>query len=77
MCNHPDLITGAASDNQMYPPADELAAACGKLALLERLLTRLRAGGHRVLIFSQVSSGWLGRGGVESCGGWVVRCILG
>eukprot|EP00198_Chlamydomonas_reinhardtii_P008862 XP_001698199.1 SNF2 superfamily protein [Chlamydomonas reinhardtii] len=55
VCNHPDLITGAASDNQMYPPADELAAACGKLALLERLLTRLRAGGHRVLIFSQVS----------------------
>ncbi|KAG2437780.1 hypothetical protein HYH02_011155 [Chlamydomonas schloesseri] len=56
VCNHPDLITGATSDSHMYPSADELVAACGKLALLERLLTRLRAGGHRVLIFSQMTS---------------------
>ncbi|KAG2441560.1 hypothetical protein HXX76_003181 [Chlamydomonas incerta] len=55
VCNHPDLITGAASDSHMYPSADELVAACGKLGLLERLLTRLRAGGHRVLIFSQMT----------------------
>ena len=29
---------------------------CGKLALLDRLLTRLHSGGHKVLIFSQVHS---------------------
>ena len=33
--------------------ADALAAASGKLALLERLLARCRAAGSRALIFSQ------------------------
>jgi SNF2 family DNA or RNA helicase len=28
-------------------------AASGKLALLDRMMVRLRAGGHRVLIYSQ------------------------
>jgi SNF2 family DNA or RNA helicase len=28
-------------------------AASGKLALLDRMMARLRAGGHRVLIYSQ------------------------
>ena len=39
------------------PPAPQppavLVEQCGKLALLERLLDRLKAGGHKVLIFSQ------------------------
>ena len=35
-----------------------LTAQCGKMQLLDRLLTRLQAGGHKVLIFSQVSA-WL------------------
>ena len=36
--------------------AFELCAQCGKLALLDRLLTRLHKDGHKVLIFSQVCS---------------------
>ncbi|EFJ46678.1 hypothetical protein VOLCADRAFT_81789 [Volvox carteri f. nagariensis] len=55
VCNHPDLITGRASGEICYPPAAELVAECGKLALLDRLLKELRKGGHRVLIFSQMT----------------------
>jgi ATP-dependent DNA helicase len=54
-CNHPDLITGGLDGSICFPTADELLASCGKLKLLDRLLTRLRAKGHRVLIFSQMT----------------------
>jgi hypothetical protein len=53
-CNHPDLITSALDPSPMFPSAEELVAQCGKMQLLHRLLTRLKAGGHKVLIFSQV-----------------------
>jgi SNF2 family DNA or RNA helicase len=53
-CNHPDLITGPFSASTMYPSPEVLVEQCGKLALLQRLLDRLKAGGHKVLIFSQV-----------------------
>lgn len=59
-CNHPDLITGEYDQSSTYPPADELCEQAGKLQLLERLLRRLRAGGHKVLIFSQVRDPGLG-----------------
>ncbi|GFR46138.1 hypothetical protein Agub_g7654 [Astrephomene gubernaculifera] len=55
VCNHPDLITGPASGCTAYPSADQLVEQCGKLALLDRLLKQLRKGGHRVLIFSQMT----------------------
>lgn len=55
-CNHPDLITGPFSASTMYPPPDVLVEQCGKLALMQRLLDRLKAGGHKVLIFSQVGA---------------------
>ncbi|GIL81977.1 hypothetical protein Vretimale_1453 [Volvox reticuliferus] len=55
VCNHPDLITGRISGTIEYPSPAELVAQCGKLALLERLLKHLRSGGHRVLIFSQMT----------------------
>ncbi len=54
-CNHPDLISGGLDGSICFPTADELVASCGKLQLLERLLVRLRARGHRVLIFSQMT----------------------
>lgn len=54
-CNHPDLITGGLDGSITFPTASELVAACGKMELLERLLTRLRAKRHRVLIFSQMT----------------------
>jgi hypothetical protein len=54
-CNHPDLITSAFTAELNYPPPDVLAAQSGKLALLDRLLRRLHARGHKVLIFSQMT----------------------
>lgn len=55
-CNHPDLITGPFSASTVYPSPEVLVEQCGKLALLQRLLDRLKAGGHKVLIFSQVGA---------------------
>jgi chromodomain-helicase-DNA-binding protein 4 len=54
-CNHPWLITGGPegplpSDPQRIP---ELIAASGKLQLLDKMLLRLKEGGHRVLLYSQ------------------------
>lgn len=54
-CNHPDLITGGLDGSIMFPSADELVAQCGKMQLLDRLMKKLRARGHKVLIFSQMT----------------------
>jgi ATP-dependent DNA helicase len=54
-CNHPDLITGGLDGSIMFPSADELVEQCGKFRLLDRLMTKLRAKGHKVLIFSQMT----------------------
>ena len=46
---------------------------CGKMALMDRLLTKLRAGGHKVLIFSQMTKmldlvdAYLDQLGVQAC----------
>lgn len=53
-CNHPDLVTSAYSNDHLFPSSKELMDQCGKLQLLNRLLVKLKAKGHRVLIFSQV-----------------------
>jgi ATP-dependent DNA helicase len=53
-CNHPDIITSEWEDNAMFPSADVLVEQCGKMQVLDRLLKRLHAAGHKVLIFSQV-----------------------
>lgn len=55
-CNHPDLISSAFTNDAMYPSSEELLEQSGKLQLLNRLLKKLKAGGHRVLIFSQVGN---------------------
>ncbi|EJK61181.1 hypothetical protein THAOC_18377, partial [Thalassiosira oceanica] len=56
-CNHPFLLTGVEQEvRQQNPSADvtqSLVNASGKLVLLDKLLPRLKADGHRVLIFSQ------------------------
>lgn len=54
-CNHPDLITSEWEESSMFPSADVLVEQCGKMQVLDRLLTRLHKAGHKVLIFSQVS----------------------
>ncbi|XP_028788422.1 ATP-dependent DNA helicase DDM1-like isoform X1 [Neltuma alba] len=52
-CNHPDLLESAFDDSFLYPPVDEIVEQCGKFRLLDRLLARLFARKHKVLIFSQ------------------------
>ncbi|KAM6927303.1 LOW QUALITY PROTEIN: chromodomain-helicase-DNA-binding protein 6 [Xenentodon cancila] len=64
-CNHPYLITGAEEkilesfkkSHSPEAPDFQLQAmiqAAGKLVLIDKLLPKLLAGGHKVLIFSQM-----------------------
>ncbi|KAL5557273.1 hypothetical protein UlMin_039509 [Ulmus minor] len=52
-CNHPDLLESVFDGSYMYPPIEQIVEQCGKFRLLDRLLTKLFALGHKVLIFSQ------------------------
>lgn len=54
VCIHPYLFL----DNQWLDPEDpvELIRASGKFELLDRVLPKLRASGHRVLLFSQMTN---------------------
>ncbi|KAF5752968.1 DECREASED DNA METHYLATION 1 family protein [Tripterygium wilfordii] len=52
-CNHPDLLESAFDGSYFYPPVEQIVEQCGKFRLLERLLTKLFARRHKVLIFSQ------------------------
>ncbi|CAI9108511.1 OLC1v1008111C1 [Oldenlandia corymbosa var. corymbosa] len=52
-CNHPDLLQSAFDDSFLYPPVEEIVEQCGKFRLLDRLLNKLFARQHKVLIFSQ------------------------
>ncbi|VDD75410.1 unnamed protein product [Mesocestoides corti] len=58
-CNHPYLFPSAAEDAPRLPngafEGTALRKACGKLELLSAMLKKLKAGGHRVLIFSQMT----------------------
>ncbi|CAI5460068.1 unnamed protein product [Closterium sp. Yama58-4] len=54
-CNHPDLLSSQFDGSYVYPPVEEMVAQCGKLKLLDRLLPQLKAKGHKVLIFSQMT----------------------
>jgi SWI/SNF-related matrix-associated actin-dependent regulator of chromatin subfamily A member 5 len=54
-CNHPFLFPSAEpSAHEEYMP--QLIEGSGKFALLDRLLAKLFAGGHRVVLFSQFTS---------------------
>ncbi|XP_077937087.1 chromodomain-helicase-DNA-binding protein 4 isoform X1 [Gasterosteus aculeatus] len=58
-CNHPYLFPTAAIEapkmpNGMYD-GNSLTKAAGKLTLLQTMMRKLKAGGHRVLIFSQMT----------------------
>jgi hypothetical protein len=49
VCNHPYLFL-----NEWYID-DDLIRASGKFELLDRMLPKLKAAGHRVLMFSQMT----------------------
>eukprot|EP00762_Andalucia_godoyi_P004324 ANDGO_05544.mRNA.1 putative chromatin-remodeling complex ATPase chain len=53
-CNHPYLFEGV-EPGPPYTTDMHLITASGKLALLDRLLAKLKAQGSRVLIFSQMT----------------------
>ena len=53
-CNHPYLFEGA--DPNPGVTDDAFVEASGKLHVLDRLLTKLKARGHRVVLFSQFTS---------------------
>ena len=53
-CNHPYLFDGV-EDMELDPLGEHLIANCGKLCLLTKLLTKLKARGSRVLVFSQMT----------------------
>lgn len=53
ICNHPMLSYPAQEGDAR--DADALARQCGKLVVLDRMLVKLRASGHRVLLFSTMT----------------------
>ena len=55
VCNHPYLFPGI-EDDTLEDFSDHIATNSGKLALLDRLLVRLKANKSQVLIFSQMTS---------------------
>ena len=58
VCNHPYLIKGVeereTADIAQSAYLDSLLKASGKCVLMDKLLPKLKAEGHRVLIFSQM-----------------------
>ncbi|KAG5190171.1 P-loop containing nucleoside triphosphate hydrolase protein [Tribonema minus] len=59
VCQHPYLFGEPRDKSGEYVGTtnpETLVAASGKLALLDRLLTKLRKQGHKVLVFSQMTS---------------------
>ncbi|KAJ1615063.1 brahma-like protein [Cryptosporidium canis] len=51
VCNHPFLF----STELQYPSDESIVRVCGKFVMLDSILPKLRAAGHRVLIFSQMT----------------------
>ncbi len=54
VCNHPYLLCG--EDGYDPSDVDALVSMSGKLVVLDRILPKLKADGHRVLIFTQFTS---------------------
>jgi len=54
-CNHPDLITSQIEQSMEYPPPDVLVEQCGKFRLFDRIMKKLKARKHKVLVFSQMT----------------------
>ncbi|XP_049848093.1 uncharacterized protein LOC126311188 [Schistocerca gregaria] len=52
ICNHPYIF----KDSQSYKLDDMLWRSSGKVELLDRILPKLKAAGHRVLMFSQMTA---------------------
>ncbi|KAG0458946.1 hypothetical protein HPP92_022074 [Vanilla planifolia] len=53
VCSHPYLFGGI--EPEPYQEGEHLVQACGKLLVLDQLLQKLNEGGHRVLLFAQMT----------------------
>lgn len=53
-CGHPYLFEGV-EDRTLDPLGEHLVENCGKLSMVDKLLARLKARDHRVLIFTQMT----------------------
>ena len=53
-CNHPYLFSPDIQDDGVT--LEEMVEASGKLSVLDRILTKLKENGHRVVIFSQFTT---------------------
>ena len=79
-CNHAFLLDGAEDAAQAslagLSPLDKLLAASGKLTLLDAMLTRLIAQGHRTLVYSQFTRVRQGRTwpALPRRSGWLSVC---
>lgn len=51
--NHPFLFEGVEKVNPDGTPTEEIVTTSGKMIILDKLLTKLKAKGHRVVLFSQ------------------------
>ena len=55
-CNHPYLIEYPLSEDGNFYRADEdMVDICGKLKVLDQMLSELAKRGHKTLIFSQMT----------------------
>jgi SNF2 family DNA or RNA helicase len=53
VCGHPWLVGGTPFNEPDAAYYRRLINECGKLRLLDRMLTKFKERGHRVIIFSQ------------------------
>jgi superfamily II DNA/RNA helicase len=82
-CNHPLLVTEAGRFEEGDASTDatsslsQIVRGSGKLVLLDKLLLRLKEGGHRVLIFSQMVRMLDLLGRYLRCRGWAFQRLDG
>ena len=56
MCSHPYLIEyPITEDGMFYDSGPDMVDICGKLQVLDQMVVKLIADGHRTLIFSQMT----------------------
>ncbi|XP_060582151.1 lymphocyte-specific helicase-like isoform X2 [Ruditapes philippinarum] len=55
ICNHPYLVEHPLGEFDMPKVDEDLLKSCGKMMVLDKMLTELRRRGHKVLVFSQMT----------------------
>ncbi|KAJ9505737.1 hypothetical protein QJQ45_012825 [Haematococcus lacustris] len=66
-CNHPDLITSPYTADLDYPTPQQMVEQCGKMQLLERLLNKLHAAGHKMTRMLDLLGSYFEQLGHKAC----------